>query len=134
MAVIGEKLENYVIKQINARQTLHGSGVGHTGTLRTDKQINLLNSNTSWIKLASGVSVSEARLKDINIDDIKINKKKKELLISKGVYKLLNSYIEHFRGCWEIAEFKDDKLKKLEIIEPEHNEFLINYLKNKIQN
>jgi hypothetical protein len=71
---------------------------------------------------------------DINIDDIKINKKKKELLISKGVYKLLNSYIEHFRGCWEIAEFKDDKLKKLEIIEPEHNEFLINYLKNKIQN
>ena len=70
MAVIGEKLENYVIKQINARQTLHGSGVGHTGTLRTDKQINLLNSNTSWIKLASGVSVSEARLKDINIDDI----------------------------------------------------------------
>jgi len=70
MAVIGEKLENYVIKQINARQTLHGSGVGHTGTLRTDKQINLLNSNTSWIKLASGVSVSEARLKEIKIDDI----------------------------------------------------------------
>jgi hypothetical protein len=70
MAVIGEELEGYVINQINARQTLHGSGVGHTGTLRTDKQINLLNSNTSWIKLASGVSVSEARLKDINIDDI----------------------------------------------------------------
>jgi hypothetical protein len=70
MAVIGEELEGYVINQINARQTLHGSGVGHTGTLRTDKQINLLNSNTSWIKLASGVSVSEARLKDINIDDV----------------------------------------------------------------
>jgi len=58
MATIGEELEGYVINQINARQTLHGSGVGHTGNLRTDKQINLLNSNTSWIKLASGVSIS----------------------------------------------------------------------------
>jgi hypothetical protein len=73
MAVIGEELEDYVIKQINARQTLHGSGVGHTGTLRTDKQINLLNSNTSWIKLASGVSISGSnRLSEIDIPDAKI--------------------------------------------------------------
>jgi hypothetical protein len=69
MAIIGEELELYVQDQINARQTLHGSGVGHTGTLRTDKQINLLNSNTSWIKLASGVSISESnRLTELNID------------------------------------------------------------------
>jgi hypothetical protein len=68
MAVIGEEIRGYVKNQINARQTLHGSGVGHTNTSRTDKQINLLNSNTSWIKLASGVSVNEARLKDIGLD------------------------------------------------------------------
>ena len=67
MAVIGEELEGYVQSQIKARQVLHGSGVGHTGVNRTGKQINLLNSNTSWIKLASGVSVSEARLTDINL-------------------------------------------------------------------
>lgn len=68
MAIIGEELELYVQKQINARQTLHGSGVGHTGTLRTDKQINLLNSNTSWIKLASGVSISGSnRLTEIGL-------------------------------------------------------------------
>jgi hypothetical protein len=68
MAIIGEELELYVQDQINARQTLHGSGVGHTGTLRTDKQINLLNSNTSWIKLASGVSVSGSnRLTEIGL-------------------------------------------------------------------
>ena len=60
MATIGDEIEGYVINQINARQTLHGSGVGHTGNLRTDKQINLLNSNTSWIKLASGVSISKS--------------------------------------------------------------------------
>jgi hypothetical protein len=68
MAVIGEEIKDYVKNQINARQTLHGSGVGHTGTSRTGKQINLLNSNTSWIKLASGVSVSEAKLIDIGLD------------------------------------------------------------------
>jgi hypothetical protein len=68
MAVIGEEIKDYVKNQINARQTLHGSGVGYTDTSRTGKQINLLNSNTSWIKLASGVSVDEARLKDIGLD------------------------------------------------------------------
>ena len=68
MAVIGEEIRDYVKKQINARQTLHGSGAGHAGISRTGKQINLLNSNTSWIKLASGVSVSEAKLIDIGLD------------------------------------------------------------------
>ena len=48
--VIGEPLESYVIDQILARQTLHGSG-GREGN-RNDTQVNLLNSNTSWIKLA----------------------------------------------------------------------------------
>ena len=67
---------------------------------------------------------------DINID-YKLHKIKKKELIAKGLYKLLNSNNEHFRGCWEIAEFKDDKLKKLDIIEPEHNEFLFNYIKSK---
>ena len=68
MAIIGEEIEGYVQNQITARQTLHGSGVGHTGTLRTDKQINLLNSNTSWIKLASGVSISGSnRLTEIGL-------------------------------------------------------------------
>jgi hypothetical protein len=96
MAVIGEELEGYVIKQINARQTLHGSGVGHTGTLRTDKQINLLNSNTSWIKLASGVSVSEARLKDINIDnsDLKDMGLAKNNILFSGTSKLKTQTVE----------------------------------------
>jgi hypothetical protein len=61
--VIGEPLESYVAEQINVRQNLHGSGVNDT--TRTDIQINLLNSNTSWIKLGSGISVSKERLGDI---------------------------------------------------------------------
>jgi hypothetical protein len=61
--VIGEALEKYVIEQINARQYLHGTGVRTTD--RSDVQINLLNSNTSWVKLGSAVSVSSDRLEDI---------------------------------------------------------------------
>jgi len=96
MAVIGEELEGYVINQIKARQTLHGSGVGHTGTLRTDKQINLLNSNTSWIKLASGVSVNETRLKDIDIDnsDLKDMGLAKNNILFSGISKLSSQTVE----------------------------------------
>lgn len=66
MAIIGEKLPGYVIDQIKQRQSsnLHGSGVNTE--FRTDNQLNVLNSNTSWIKLASGVSItSTSRLTDI---------------------------------------------------------------------
>jgi hypothetical protein len=66
--IIGEPLRSYVIGQINARQKLHGSGAGQDPfNPRNDFQINLLNSNTSWIKLASGISVSEERLAEIGL-------------------------------------------------------------------
>lgn len=67
---------------------------------------------------------------DIELD-IKLSKRDKKELIAKGLYKLLNSTIEQFRGCWEIAEFREEKLKKLDLIEPEHYEFIINYIKSK---
>ena len=69
MAIVGEELQGYVIDQINARQKLHGSGAGpDVYNVRNDQQINLLNSNTSWVKLASGISVSGSLLSEINVD------------------------------------------------------------------
>ena len=62
MAIIGEPLEDYVINQIKTRQKLHGS------LERTPIEINILNSNTSWLKLASATSVSKDRLKEIGVD------------------------------------------------------------------
>jgi hypothetical protein len=102
MAIIGEELEDYVQGQINARQTLHGSGVGHTGTLRTDKQINLLNSNTSWIKLASGVSISGSnRLSEIDIPDapnlMGMGLAKNNILFS-GTSKIIDGKLEQREG------------------------------------
>jgi hypothetical protein len=63
--VIGEEIEGYVASQIRARQILHGSGAN---TERNTNQLNVLNSQTSWIKLASGVSVDSSRLKEIGVD------------------------------------------------------------------
>jgi hypothetical protein len=78
--VIGEPLESYVAEQINVRQNLHGSGVNDT--TRTDIQINLLNSNTSWIKLGSGVSINKSRLEDIGF-----SKSQQELYDGMGLAK-----------------------------------------------
>jgi len=70
---------------------------------------------------------------EIDLEDNKLNKKKTEYLVAKGVYRLLNHTIDQFRGCWEIVEFKDDKVKKIDILEPEHFDFLKKYLKSKIE-
>jgi predicted chitinase len=64
--IIGEEIEGYVASQIKARQILHGSGANAE---RNTNQLNVLNSQTSWIKLASGVSVDSDRLKEIGVDE-----------------------------------------------------------------
>ncbi len=92
--IIGEPLKAYVANQINARQKLHGSGVFKTipnsstndnsslyslseNYSRNEDQISTLNSNTAWIKLASGVSLTGSegsqRLKDIGFLDEEIS-------------------------------------------------------------
>ena len=91
MAIIGEELRGYVQSQITARQTLHGSG--GTGTIRTPHQINLLNSNTSWIKLASGVSISGSnRLTELGLDTSLIGMElAKNNILFSGISKLTKS-------------------------------------------
>lgn len=63
--ILGEPFKKYVADQINQRQNAHGSGT--SGTSRTLDQITYLNSNTSWIKLASGIRITEERILEENI-------------------------------------------------------------------
>jgi len=58
--IIGEEFKPYVKEQIKLRQEIHGKQT------RTTNELIYLNSRTSWIKLASGVSVEDSRLKLIN--------------------------------------------------------------------
>lgn len=100
MAIVGEELQGYVIDQINARQRLHGSGAGtDLGNVRNDQQINLLNSNTSWVKLASGISVSEDRLREIEVDpSLKGMGLAKRYILSSGFSRLEGERLQQREG------------------------------------
>jgi len=98
MAIIGEELEGYVIAQINRRQSLHGSGVNDT--FRSDNQLNVLNSNTSWIKLASSVSITkDSRLTEIGFTQTEVEANRrmglaKNNILFGGTAKLSSTVVE----------------------------------------
>jgi hypothetical protein len=65
--IIGQNLDPYVINQIEARQNIQGSGVDG---YRSEKQISYLNTRNAWVKLASGVSVKDPALSNLNLTGI----------------------------------------------------------------
>jgi hypothetical protein len=64
--LIGEEFEEYVRKQINVRQKIHGSGTPNNP--RSVEYLNYLNSKTAWVKLASGVKITKERLEREGMD------------------------------------------------------------------
>ena len=60
--IVGEPFKDYVAKQINVRQEVHGSGKTQN---RTPEQIQYLNARNAWVKLASGTSMEQSRLEMI---------------------------------------------------------------------
>ncbi len=64
MGVIGEEINEAFATQINARQILQGSGKTSSSE-RTNTQIQVLNAQSSFIKLASGVSVDGEKLSSL---------------------------------------------------------------------
>jgi len=79
MAIIGDPIEDYVKNQILIRQNTHGAGINN---LRPDLDILTTNLPTSWIKLASGVSVKESKLKTLGYSEAEI-----KFLKGKGLAK-----------------------------------------------
>jgi hypothetical protein len=64
--LLGTPISDYVATQINKRQADQGSGV--VGN-RSEEQIQILNSPTSWVKLASGADVATSRLTSEGISE-----------------------------------------------------------------
>jgi hypothetical protein len=58
--IIGESFREYVVDQINVRQEVHGSGTA--GSKRSIEDLSYLNSKTAWVKLASGISITDERI------------------------------------------------------------------------
>jgi hypothetical protein len=104
MAIIGEELEGYVAKQINRRQSLHGSGVNTT--LRNDNQLDVLNATTSWIKLASGISITDStRLREIGFSQTQVEN-------NRGLNLAKNNIL--FGGTAALAEVRSRNFDKLQ--------------------
>jgi predicted chitinase len=63
--IIGESFREYVVDQINVRQEVHGSGTA--GSKRNLEDLSYLNSKTAWVKLASGISITDERIRSESI-------------------------------------------------------------------
>ena len=55
--IVGEPFRDYLKQQISLRQEIHGKGIDQN---RTSQELTYLNSRTSWVKLASGTSISSS--------------------------------------------------------------------------
>ena len=90
--LLGEPFAPYVNGQINARQSIYGK------SQRTTEEISYLNSSNGWVKLASGVEVSEDRLKLLrgnnNLMATSIGSGK-DLAINNVLFNGLSSYTEY---------------------------------------
>ena len=60
MSIIGEEIKSYVANQINVRQ-----GKLSSTQIKTDEDLIYLDAKTAWVKMASGVSVTEDKLVEI---------------------------------------------------------------------
>lgn len=92
-SIVGQDLREYVIKQINVRQHAHGSGAYKERTL---EELTYLNSRTSWVKLASGVTVTSDKLKEIGFNDVVVDAYKGQGLARNFIL---------FNGTSQIADF-----------------------------
>jgi hypothetical protein len=67
MALVGEQIPDYVQRQIQVRQASYGSG-SLPDLPRTDEILLHQNASNAFIKMASGVSVSSKKLKEMGFD------------------------------------------------------------------
>ena len=57
--IIGEEIEKFVADQVKNRQTISGAGAPNNPLSRSNKVLNFLNNRNSWVKLASGIGISD---------------------------------------------------------------------------
>lgn len=62
LRVIGENFDKYVTDQINKRQEILNFKFG-----RSQEQLNLFNSSSPWLKIASSVNVTEDKIRELDL-------------------------------------------------------------------
>ena len=60
--IIGEPIDATILEQIDNRQSVSGAGYNSSSIPRSPQVLNFLNNRSSWVKMASGVSLEEDAL------------------------------------------------------------------------
>lgn len=89
MNILGEGFPDEIIKQVEVRQKVYGSGYNSLNP-KTSKEIVYLNANTSWVKLISSVNIDNPKIiQDKSLADlgdaIKGNELAKKFVLFNGV-------------------------------------------------
>ena len=98
MNILGEGFPDQIVKQVERRQKVYGSG--YTSP-RTSEEIVYLNANTSWVKLASSVNIDNPKIiQDKSLaalgDDIKGNKLAKKFVLFNGTDNIDEKLVSKF--------------------------------------
>jgi len=96
--ILGSPLDSYVIEQIKNRQKVYGSNN------RTSDIVRYLNGRNAWVKLASGVKLSNSKIRELGLDSSTFSGDDfaKNFVLFNGLSKLdRNSETYTFReGIW----------------------------------
>jgi hypothetical protein len=94
MNILGEGFPESIIKQVEQRQKIYGSGYA-SGVKRTNEELVYLNANTSWVKLVSSVDIIDQKIiqdKSLsNVSGINGSELAKKFVLFNGVQDA-NSY------------------------------------------
>ena len=77
--VIGKVFDKYVQNQVKTRQTT----LGHLG--RSDKELQLLNNSTAFLRLASSVDISQNVAENLGYPNLSGKKLAQKLILWNGV-------------------------------------------------
>jgi len=66
--ILGEEFNQYVFDQIDVRQSLNGAGGAGNPLSRNPQILNYLNTRNAWVKMASGVALTD-KIKDENLPE-----------------------------------------------------------------
>lgn len=110
--LLGEPVEEFVIKEVKNRQKLLGTGIDGT-TNRNIKQLNYINNRNAWVKLASSVSIDDINRLPINLSSPEsykgINLAKKAILFN-GLSSLNNDNYTFRSGVSTSTDFWTNSL------------------------
>ncbi len=112
--ILGEGFNNYVRKQVNERQKVHGSGVDQN---RTPQEISYLNSRTGWIKVASSVSIDNTKNGRLRLKKLGLESEfgtgedlAKHFVLFNGISRLSNKVYKERKGVWNPNSNKPENI------------------------